>query len=142
MNVKRASGESWQGRTLRAWIAWHWLNRYGCLPALGLRRFEPLQRAGLGAGGVGDAHGRRAGRQLQAQASAHHRVGGREFERDVGAVLGGRIGDGQRARVEVQRAARGGGQAQARDTRQLPGREIDIQVQVDMGDPALLEVGV
>ena len=30
--VNRASGESWQGSTLRAWIAWHWLNRYGCLP--------------------------------------------------------------------------------------------------------------
>ncbi len=25
--VKRASGESWQGMTLRAWMAWHWLNR-------------------------------------------------------------------------------------------------------------------
>ena len=25
--VKRASGESWQGMMLRAWMAWHWLNR-------------------------------------------------------------------------------------------------------------------
>jgi len=27
LKVKRASGESWQGITLRAWMAWHWLNR-------------------------------------------------------------------------------------------------------------------
>ena len=117
----------------------------GLLLAQRLRRFQPLQAGGFGRGVVVDAHLRRGVLQSDRELRAELRVALRERERGVrpGAVgtLRADAFDRQIAGVEIQPLGLGlfPVEAEFGESAQLLLLERDVEVEVDVRDPHLVE---
>ncbi len=118
------------------------------LPAFGHRRLQPLQSRGGRCGGIGNAHGLRLADRGDGQLAAEHLVGRRQRKRQLAgtAVCGNRLdlADVQLARIQHQRIGIGllPVQGIGGGTADLPGIEIQLQVQRQIGDHHLFRLRI